>query len=982
MGNKIDFLKESMVLLLFVIFVTNSLSVQAQTALIQGAYRQLQLLAAPDSSIKLQTEEQKLFSLDALKEDTYQLQSQLDVLKQEQQNADKNVSIDVKKLKLNEVKKLTESSKKEQEGWKLKKSLSENASIQLNHERVSAQHQLNKVSSRHADTDNADINDIPMLEQKLFNLSLKIRFSERYQALSENHISRLEDLIDRLEKRLLNEFSDNKDSVTLLESTGDQDDLFSVPHAHVLRTRLDQTRKDLIQLQNLHYSVKYQLTENKTVESLYQIMIRQKQRLQTVPAALNARTLHQELNLKRFLLLEESIALSLLSDRKIRYQKTIDTLELVDTLIQLVTELQVLETELFKLQQQMLQLLNQRQIWLRTTPVLEFSSWMLIMGTIEAHTQTFLVWLRSHWLSICLSLVICFPMLVFYRWQGVVLRKELDEMRSSAEIENKKWGRLLLLQLMRPLSLLFLPGLAFYLTIRSIELSTLFTGYLLMTYVWFILLDGVKSDGLAQTFLGANKLQFPISKSLALSSLLGLWVVGFSWHWSENPFDNRLAQVVLILVSGWQWAICWRWKNSCDKRNWQSVALRIFTFSMLASIITSSVIGYTPLAWLVFSHVQVLILSGALLAFLYTLIKQGFNYRARRLAFQKAMELRKEDAEHFSTDYSLKLSKKLVCEMEVQSQVILSLLFTLLTVVLLSLIWINLSPLLAPALELSLFKGQNLLTTVIGGGVTLIIILIITAVMGKNLPGLLQMLLPLQFIKQPGNAYIINRLLVYLVWAAGITTAFSQLGLPWEKIQWIIIAVSVGVGLGLQDIVANFFSGLIILIERPFRVGDTITVNEIHGTVRKISVRATIIEDFDRKELIIPNKTLITGQVTNWSLSSDILRIKLWYGVDHGTDNELVSELLYRAANESSKVLCEPLPEVYFIAYTENAERYELRIFVAQVDDRFPAMNQVNTLVKKLFQENSIKVAHLQHDVHLPTRSEVVTKSSDLLKNE
>ena len=127
--------------------------------------------------------------------------------------------------------------------------------------------------------------------------------------------------------------------------------------------------------------------------------------------------------------------------------------------------------------------------------------------------------------------------------------------------------------------------------------------------------------------------------------------------------------------------------------------------------------------------------------------------------------------------------------------------------------------------------------------------------------------------------------------------------MPWDKLQWAILAISVGIGLGLQDMVANFFSGLIILIERPFRIGDTVTVASIHGTVRRISVRATVIEDFDRKELIVPNKLLVSGQLTNWSLSSHTLRVQLWYAVEHGSDNDLVYQLLIQAADESQKVV-------------------------------------------------------------------------------
>jgi potassium efflux system protein len=110
----------------------------------------------------------------------------------------------------------------------------------------------------------------------------------------------------------------------------------------------------------------------------------------------------------------------------------------------------------------------------------------------------------------------------------------------------------------------------------------------------------------------------------------------------------------------------------------------------------------------------------------------------------------------------------------------------------------------------------------------------------------------------------------------------------WDKLQWLVAALSVGLGFGMQEIFANFISGIMILFERPVRIGDTITIGNLSGTVSKIRIRATTITDFDRKDIIVPNKTFITGQLINWSLTDTVTRVTLKLGIDYGSDLDLV----------------------------------------------------------------------------------------------
>jgi potassium efflux system protein len=143
----------------------------------------------------------------------------------------------------------------------------------------------------------------------------------------------------------------------------------------------------------------------------------------------------------------------------------------------------------------------------------------------------------------------------------------------------------------------------------------------------------------------------------------------------------------------------------------------------------------------------------------------------------------------------------------------------------------------------------------------------------------------------------------YAIVIGGTVLGLSFLGMRWSQLQWMAAALSVGLGFGLQEIFANFVSGIILLFERPFRVGDFITVGEFSGRVTKIRTRATTILDSDNKEIVIPNKTFITGQLTNWTLTDNITRLIIRVGVAYESDVNQVRALLLQAAKEDERVL-------------------------------------------------------------------------------
>ncbi len=250
-----------------------------------------------------------------------------------------------------------------------------------------------------------------------------------------------------------------------------------------------------------------------------------------------------------------------------------------------------------------------------------------------------------------------------------------------------------------------------------------------------------------------------------------------------------------------------------------------------------------------------------------------------------------------------------------------------------------------------------------------LILFAITVVLAGNLPGLLEVLVLSRLSLAQGSAYATTTLLSYAIAGLGFVVTLSTLGVSWDRLQWLVAALSVGIGFGMQAIFANFISGLILLFERPIRIGDLITIGSITGTVNRIRIRATHITDGDRKAVIVPNQILLTSQVINWTLTDTITRIVLTYSVNRGSDLTLVRKLLMQVTQENPRVLRDPAPTVQLTVYGATTLDHELKIYVRDLSDRGPATDELNRRIDQLFRENNINVAGVpQMDVFLNNR--------------
>ena len=189
--------------------------------------------------------------------------------------------------------------------------------------------------------------------------------------------------------------------------------------------------------------------------------------------------------------------------------------------------------------------------------------------------------------------------------------------------------------------------------------------------------------------------------------------------------------------------------------------------------------------------------------------------------------------------------------------------------------------------------------------------------------------------------------------------ALSRLGLDWSKLQWLVAALGVGIGFGLQEIVANFISGLIILFERPISVGDQ------DGVVTRIRIRATTIRDWDNKELLIPNKEIITGRLLNWSLSDTRLRISLPVGVAYGSDVALALKILAETVADDERIMKEPAPSIIFSGFGESSLDLVCRFYIDDLDYLWPVKTGLHLEIYRRFEEAGIVISFPQRDVHL-----------------
>lgn len=249
--------------------------------------------------------------------------------------------------------------------------------------------------------------------------------------------------------------------------------------------------------------------------------------------------------------------------------------------------------------------------------------------------------------------------------------------------------------------------------------------------------------------------------------------------------------------------------------------------------------------------------------------------------------------------------------------------------------------------------------------VVAVLVAIATVVLATNIPGLLEITVLQRLHMDAGGRFAVTTLARYVIVVLGLVLTFNAIGIGWSKVQWLAAAITVGLGFGLQEIFANLVSGLILLFERPIRIGDTVTVGNISGTVTRMQIRATTITDWNRKELIIPNKEFVVGQVVNWTLSNPIIRVIIPVGIAYGSDTKLAEEVLQRVANEEPLVLEDPRPRVHFVGFGDSSLNFEMRAFIDSIDNFLRVKHALHMAIDREFRQAGIEIAFPQRDIHV-----------------
>ena len=380
------------------------------------------------------------------------------------------------------------------------------------------------------------------------------------------------------------------------------------------------------------------------------------------------------------------------------------------------------------------------------------------------------------------------------------------------------------------------------------------------------------------------------------------------------------------------------------------------------------------LYWTLWLGIGVLVLGG--------LLRQWFAAYRRRIAVKLREEKSVESLQLEGSSVEVSRDTPMdVATMNAQSLRLIDALLWIVAFVGIGAIWAPVFP------AIGLLDAIPLWSTLLADGsvqpvtlkniVIFIPIVILSFIAVRNLPGLMEGLLLERLPLDRPARYAITTLASYTLATIGIVVCARTLGFRWDGIQWLVAALGVGLGFGLQEIFANFVSGLILLFEQPIRVGDVVTIDGVTGTVARIRMRATAVTNYDRQELIIPNKDLITGRLINWTLTDSTNRLILNIGIAYGSDTRKACKLLEQICAQHENLLVDPSPTVTFEGFGDSTLNIVVRCFLGALDKRLQTIHELNTTINERFNEEKIEISFPQRDLHIRSWPESFGKTLD-----
>ena len=369
------------------------------------------------------------------------------------------------------------------------------------------------------------------------------------------------------------------------------------------------------------------------------------------------------------------------------------------------------------------------------------------------------------------------------------------------------------------------------------------------------------------------------------------------------------------------------------------------------------------------------------------IIRRWLLIRRRRLALKQYLERVakqkvRRDAENSSKDLRpFEMPEEETVNLTALNQQSLRLLYGIMTLIggsILWLIWTDILPAFQQIGRMELWKVDHsgeLMTVTLASVLLSAFVFALTFFASKNVPALLEMFLVAQLPFDSGARFAIKSITRYILIVTGVVVALSMIHVQWSQYQWLVAGASVGLGFGLQEIFANLVSGLIVLLERPCRVGDVVTVGDVTGVVSRIQIRATTVTNWDRQELIVPNREFVTGRLLNWTLSNAVNRLTIPVGIAYGSDTELATRLLNEVVRSNENILEDPAPLVTFQNFGASSLDFMIRCYLPSLENRLGTVHALHSEIDRVFREHNIEISFPQQDLHLRTVSSDVSQA-------
>lgn len=213
--------------------------------------------------------------------------------------------------------------------------------------------------------------------------------------------------------------------------------------------------------------------------------------------------------------------------------------------------------------------------------------------------------------------------------------------------------------------------------------------------------------------------------------------------------------------------------------------------------------------------------------------------------------------------------------------------------------------------------------------------------------------------------HAVGTLLRYTIIIVGFYIGLRSVGFQLDAVLVVFGALGVGIGFGLQNVVNNFVSGLILLTERPVKLGDVVQVGDALGTVERMGIRATTVRKFDQTQAIVPNGELVSSVVTNWTLDDRRVRIDFTVGVAYGSDTRLVEKLIHEAVTQHPDVLDDPEPRILFVEFGDSSLNFRILTYVGDIAQRLTTQSDLHYAIDQAFREHDVEIPFPQRDLHL-----------------